>query len=117
VRGRQLSWNVAVALAWTGSVAAHSLSLPHALARARSISAGMPRPPLPPPGWRRKQGALDTHGAMTVVRSILLFVLAVFAEIGGAWLVWQGRASILACSSSVPGSSRSRPTGCGDLPV
>ena len=27
---------------------------------------------------------------MTVVRSILLFLLAAVAEIGGAWLVWQG---------------------------
>lgn len=27
---------------------------------------------------------------MTVVRSLLLFVLAAFAEIGGAWLIWQG---------------------------
>jgi hypothetical protein len=27
---------------------------------------------------------------MTVVRSILLFVVAAVAEIGGAWLVWQG---------------------------
>jgi small multidrug resistance family-3 protein len=27
---------------------------------------------------------------VTVVRSILLFVLAAVAEIGGAWLVWQG---------------------------
>lgn len=27
---------------------------------------------------------------MTVARSLLLFVLAAFAEIGGAWLVWQG---------------------------
>ena len=27
---------------------------------------------------------------MTVVRSLLLFVLAAIAEIGGAWLVWQG---------------------------
>ena len=27
---------------------------------------------------------------MTVVRSVLLFVLAAIAEIGGAWLVWQG---------------------------
>ena len=26
---------------------------------------------------------------MTVARSILLFVLAAVAEIGGAWLVWQ----------------------------
>ncbi|MFG1791206.1 YnfA family protein [Nocardia sp. NPDC049149] len=27
---------------------------------------------------------------MTVVRSIVLFVLAAVAEIGGAWLIWQG---------------------------
>jgi small multidrug resistance family-3 protein len=27
---------------------------------------------------------------MSVVRSILLFALAALAEIGGAWLVWQG---------------------------
>ena len=27
---------------------------------------------------------------VTVLRSLLLFVLAAVAEIGGAWLVWQG---------------------------
>ncbi len=27
---------------------------------------------------------------MTIVRSLSLFVLAAIAEIGGAWLVWQG---------------------------
>jgi small multidrug resistance family-3 protein len=27
---------------------------------------------------------------MTVLRSTMLFVLAAIAEIGGAWLVWQG---------------------------
>jgi small multidrug resistance family-3 protein len=27
---------------------------------------------------------------MTVARSILVFLLAALAEIGGAWLVWQG---------------------------
>jgi len=27
---------------------------------------------------------------MTVLRSLVLFVLAAAAEIGGAWLVWQG---------------------------
>nr|WP_310314644.1 YnfA family protein [Saccharothrix longispora] len=27
---------------------------------------------------------------MSVVRSLALFVLAALAEIGGAWLVWQG---------------------------
>jgi small multidrug resistance family-3 protein len=28
--------------------------------------------------------------AMSVLRSILLFVVAALAEIGGAWMVWQG---------------------------
>lgn len=27
---------------------------------------------------------------MTVLRSLLLFALAAVAEIGGAWLIWQG---------------------------
>jgi small multidrug resistance family-3 protein len=27
---------------------------------------------------------------MTIIRSLLLFVVAALAEIGGAWLVWQG---------------------------
>ncbi|MGW0228689.1 YnfA family protein [Actinopolymorpha singaporensis] len=27
---------------------------------------------------------------MTVTRSLILFVVAALAEIGGAWLVWQG---------------------------
>ena len=27
---------------------------------------------------------------MTVAKSILLFVVAALAEIGGAWLIWQG---------------------------
>ncbi|HEY8720941.1 YnfA family protein [Pengzhenrongella sp.] len=27
---------------------------------------------------------------MSIVRSVALFVLAAIAEIGGAWLVWQG---------------------------
>ena len=27
---------------------------------------------------------------VTIARSLLLFVLAAVAEIGGAWLVWQG---------------------------
>ena len=29
-------------------------------------------------------------GPVTVARSILLFAVAALAEIGGAWLVWQG---------------------------
>lgn len=28
--------------------------------------------------------------SMTVARSVLLFVVAAVAEIGGAWLIWQG---------------------------
>ena len=39
--------------------------------------------PRPPPGLRQ------THD-MTVLRSLLLFALAAVAEIGGAWLIWQG---------------------------
>lgn len=27
---------------------------------------------------------------MLIIRSLLLFILAAIAEIGGAWLVWQG---------------------------
>jgi small multidrug resistance family-3 protein len=29
-------------------------------------------------------------GLVTVLRSLVLFTLAALAEIGGAWLVWQG---------------------------
>ncbi len=29
-------------------------------------------------------------GRVTVTRSLLLFALAALAEIGGAWLIWQG---------------------------
>src|SRR3954465_7200153 len=32
----------------------------------------------------------DRLAAVIVARSILLFVLAAVAEIGGAWLIWQG---------------------------
>jgi len=32
----------------------------------------------------------DSGPPLTVLRSIALFVLAAIAEIGGAWLVWQG---------------------------
>lgn len=31
-----------------------------------------------------------TLARMTVLRSLLLFAVAALAEIGGAWLVWQG---------------------------
>lgn len=35
-------------------------------------------------------GVVALNGAMTVVKSVALFLLAAVAEIGGAWLVWQG---------------------------
>ena len=37
-----------------------------------------------------RRGSDVTSMPMTVARSILLFVSAALAEIGGAWLVWQG---------------------------
>ncbi|SDI42570.1 small multidrug resistance family-3 protein [Nonomuraea jiangxiensis] len=46
---------------------------------------------MPPAGTedRRFRGARIV-GGMAVLRSIALFLLAAVAEIGGAWLVWQG---------------------------
>jgi small multidrug resistance family-3 protein len=42
---------------------------------------------------------------MTVLRSVALFLLAAVAEIGGAWLVWQGvrehRGLLLVCAGMV----------------
>jgi small multidrug resistance family-3 protein len=38
----------------------------------------------------RPPTAVWTILGMTVLKSILLFVVAAFAEIGGAWLIWQG---------------------------
>jgi small multidrug resistance family-3 protein len=38
-------------------------------------------------GLRPGDGRL---AAVTLARSVLLFVLAAVAEIGGAWLIWQG---------------------------
>jgi small multidrug resistance family-3 protein len=35
-------------------------------------------------------GGDDRLAVVTLVRSVLLFVLAAVAEIGGAWLIWQG---------------------------
>jgi small multidrug resistance family-3 protein len=37
-----------------------------------------------------KVKGLSRLPAMSVLRSILLFVVAALAEIGGAWMVWQG---------------------------
>jgi small multidrug resistance family-3 protein len=42
--------------------------------------------------WQRSLPSrhIGTLRAVTVARSVALFVLAALAEIGGAWLVWQG---------------------------
>ncbi len=48
-------------------------------------------PPRPPPTSTPSQVLLLVDdGRMTILRSLLLFALAAVAEIGGAWLVWQG---------------------------
>jgi small multidrug resistance family-3 protein len=39
---------------------------------------------------RARPSRTDPATGMTVVRSIVLFLLAALCEIGGAWLVWQG---------------------------
>lgn len=41
-------------------------------------------------GRRPRRSARSRRVRAMVVRSILLFVVAAIAEIGGAWLVWQG---------------------------
>ena len=40
--------------------------------------------------WRLEGRTVCDDARVTVARSIVLFVLAAVAEIGGAWLVWQG---------------------------
>jgi small multidrug resistance family-3 protein len=54
-------------------------------------------PPGRPPATRREGLRLresdltaGTVAIVTVLRSLLLFVVAALAEIGGAWLIWQG---------------------------
>jgi Uncharacterised BCR, YnfA/UPF0060 family len=37
-----------------------------------------------------RRDAPGYRDGMTVLRSVVLFALAALAEIGGAWLVWQG---------------------------
>jgi small multidrug resistance family-3 protein len=39
---------------------------------------------------RCRTRAVWWHTAVTIVRSVVLFVLAALAGIGGAWLIWQG---------------------------
>jgi small multidrug resistance family-3 protein len=41
---------------------------------------------------------------MAVLRSIVLFAVAALAEIGGAWLVWQGVREHRGLSLSAPAS-------------
>lgn len=36
------------------------------------------------------ENAATSVGCMTLLKSIALFIFAAIAEIGGAWLVWQG---------------------------
>src|SRR4051812_33757280 len=55
----------------------HQLRAPLTGAGAVARSPGAPRP-------------AESIGAVTITRSLLLFALAALAEIGGAWLVWQG---------------------------
>lgn len=42
------------------------------------------------PAGRARRSRPATVRGVTVARSLLLFALAALAEIGGAWLVWQG---------------------------
>ena len=41
-------------------------------------------------GGRVDPGAAGRFTAMSVLRTLSLFAIAAVAEIGGAWLVWQG---------------------------
>ena len=58
---------------------------------------------------------------MSVLRTLLLFALAALAEIGGAWLIWQGVREHGGSGSSVPASSRSPRTAslprCRPMPT
>lgn len=45
----------------------------------------------PPLGWRLKIGSRGWQDSLVdTVKSVALFIAAAIAEIGGAWLVWQG---------------------------
>ena len=46
--------------------------------------------PVPVPAPRDTRGPVGSVRPMSVARTLLLFVVAAVAEIGGAWLVWQG---------------------------
>jgi small multidrug resistance family-3 protein len=67
--------------------ASNSTMPPSWLSAAGSVAAGLVRERQLHSFGMTSCGTLR---AMTVVRSIALFVLAAIAEIGGAWLVWQG---------------------------
>ena len=59
---------------------------------ARRVLAAVPPTPDRAGARRRRRGRGPAGGGelMVVARSLALFVLAAIAEIGGAWLVWQG---------------------------
>jgi small multidrug resistance family-3 protein len=56
---------------------------------ARAQRRPDPRPELATPAPHNRPISLPCT-AVTVARSVALFLVAAIAEIGGAWLVWQG---------------------------
>jgi drug/metabolite transporter superfamily protein YnfA len=50
---------------------------------------------------------------MSVLRSLLLFTLAALAEIGGAWMVWQGLRESRLAESTRSATHPRRLTGHG----
>lgn len=55
--------------------------------RSRPRPSSLPRGVVAAP---RSPASLRQTNVMTLLRSMLLFALATVAEIGGAWLIWQG---------------------------
>ena len=58
------------------------------LPRGRAVTKAGAVGPAPGPAGRAR--AVGSVSAMSVARTLLLFAAAAVAEIGGAWLVWQG---------------------------
>jgi len=56
----------------------------------QSIESDTGRAATGPPRRRPGVDGSPTVDGMFIARSVLLFVLAAIAEIGGAWLIWQG---------------------------
>lgn len=76
-----------VPVGWLSEYGVRGRCLSRVRARVDDRVVGLPRP-------EAGDALMPRHGllrsAIMVARSILLFVLAAVAEIGGAWLVWQG---------------------------